>query len=401
MVAVTVATSLTEAREPSRHFTPWTAGYRLQPWNASTFAVLRDCEHLREMLHSLPSKDRSDLRWLQWSDYINDIYGTGAARSVDASTLQLFRGIALRNANTSVVDRRPWECGNVRASNVRAQGVRAIVVWPIAGPYAISAYARDNEWIEVYRSNYDAYAGGEGIGYGCWFHRAVGSGIWINTGRTIGMSRAEAARRFGLPRLRDGSVDPRSIRPPCLLRRGKSCACFWCVHRVQRPGESRSVIIGPASLDNDESRVQPWNASASCDAYKAALLPDDKNAAHELLSLPCLDGLWALGASAAGFETLQLVPSSGFSPSNEAEILVAREVCLGGRRTPLGACPPPGLDVRTGTMPRTSIVPTGALALPVSTRRFPRSPICRCNEKLASQLYPNMVLGGTLPMTCE
>ena len=383
-----------------RHVTAWSPATRIQPWNSSTYTTLRDCEHLRRLLRSLPSADADDALWNSpWAEYVDSIYGRGAARRVDARRLVLLRGVALRNSEHSVVDRRPWSCNGYNASNVRAQGVRAIVVWPTSGSHSPTAYASDNQWVEVYRSRYDDFAGGEGVGYGCWFHRAPGSGVWLNTGRTIGMSRTAAAARFGRESVRraDGSLDPRlSTSSPCLLRRGKSCACFWCVSRVpaQAPALLRPAqayfskhlgrteeaphspirLLGTANLESAASRIHPWNASASCAAYPR------QSGTEERFSLPCLDGLWALGAFHAGYDTVQLVASPGFAPLNEAEILVSREVCLSGRHEALGACPPAELEMRAG--------------LPGRRHR------CACDDQRSRNLFPTAAASGWLPMVC-
>ena len=160
----------------------WSPTTRLSPWNASIFAILQDCRHLHQLVSSLPSDDADDVRWASpWADYVDAVYGSGTARHIDARTLQFIRGVALRNASHSVVDRKPWTCVmdgmTYQASNVRAQGTRAVVIWHTSGAHSPSAYAADHKWIEVYRTTYDDFAGGEGLGYGCWFHRARGTGM--------------------------------------------------------------------------------------------------------------------------------------------------------------------------------------------------------------------------------
>ena len=84
-------------------------------------------------------------------------------------------------------------------------GSRAIVVWPTDGPFALGTFAGRNEWVEVYRQQVSSLWKPEGLGYGCWYHMARGTGMWVNVGRTVGLTRKEAARRFGSIALANGS----------------------------------------------------------------------------------------------------------------------------------------------------------------------------------------------------
>eukprot|EP00966_Prymnesium_polylepis_P186515 4323442-Prymnesium_polylepis.1 len=236
------------------HVHHWTPDSRLTPWNGSTYAALANCSHLLQLLASMPSDAPKDPRWHgPWAEYVEQLYGKGARshfsllprprRTVDVSRFTMLRGVALRNATHRVTDRALWHCGTHIASNVRAQGTRAILVWPTRGPAsrAASWAADDGQWIEVYRSDYGAAGGPEGLGYGCWFHGARGAGTWINVGRTLRLaSRADAVATIGtLGDVASGSpIEPLSThrtsaapRACAAAKRGGACGCYWCLAR--------------------------------------------------------------------------------------------------------------------------------------------------------------------------
>jgi hypothetical protein len=153
------------------HVLPWSPATRLAPWNASSYAALLNCSHVHTLLRSLPSDSPADPRWESpWADYVDAIYGGSAAGKVDARRFSLLRGLAIRNATHRVTDRNPWVCSSVTVSNVRAQGARAILVWHRSGPLSRETFSQDNEWLEVYRSDYDQF---NPEGLGCALHLSL------------------------------------------------------------------------------------------------------------------------------------------------------------------------------------------------------------------------------------
>lgn len=57
----------------------------------------------------------------------------------------------------------------------------------------------DNTWAEVVRVERKWHEYGEGGGFGCWFFRAVGSGVYMNTGRSLrAHNRSELAAKWNL-----------------------------------------------------------------------------------------------------------------------------------------------------------------------------------------------------------
>ena len=358
------------AKRADRKSQPWTRCTRLAPWDTSRFAYLRDCSHLKKLLETLPGPASDDPAWDAWIDYVDGVYGERASRRVDVRRFSLLRGIALKNAEHTVIDRTPWNCSTHTASNVRAQGSRAIAVWPVSGPMARTQFARDHEWIEVYRQQIDAN-NPEGLGYGCWFHRARGTGIWVNVGRTIGLTRTEARARFGGVTLPNGTrVDTFEAQERCKRTQPhKNCACFWCLSRHTGGAIiGHDLLLGPTRLDEDALRA-PWNATQLCPA---------PGSGEKAFSVPCLDGAWALNAAREGFDTVQLVPHASFATSNELELIVTGEACLSGRSRPLGACPPASL-IRTGV-----------------DARLP----CHCDDAALRTRFPSAAAAGWLPMKC-
>ena len=161
----------------------------------------------------------------------------------------------------------------------------------------------DHQWAEIHRTRMTApgmykkhaakdYAlAEEGVdGYGCWFNLLLppfpsgrGSGIFVNTGRSLVLPDREAASRY----FRSSENRARAT---------------WCRDNA---GLCLAVKGGGGGLD------------------------------------VCTDRCWAAKAHAAGFDTVQILRGPNYSP----ELIVSSSACL-SQKVPIGTCPPAQVELR-------------------------------------------------------
>jgi len=158
----------------------------------------------------------------------------------------------------------------------------------------VGPLSANNTWVEVTRTNLHGYLE-EGVDfYGCWFYAALGTGIWINTKRTVHVpSRFRASSMLAEQWLALHGLDPSSYKT----------------------NSFQVKLTAPAAL----KLVPP-----------RALLPHVKE--H-----------FPFFAHALGYDTVQsMTDSSGFR-----ELIVTSVECMQALH-PLGTCAPPGIDTRAG-----------------------------------------------------
>ena len=108
-------------------------------------------------------------------------------------------------------------------------------------------YASDGAWVEVSRIATPSYPT-EGSGYGCWWTAAVGSGVFLNLGRTRGFaSRVDAYQAMGsCPNSEhcQAAGPPGTPNASCDGVATPTCDAAWAPH-LRRNRYDSAQILGP------------------------------------------------------------------------------------------------------------------------------------------------------------
>lgn len=328
----------------------WRPGVRLVPYQRDAVWLLPNCAVASAFLRSLPDPHAPDAAWAPWERYLELVYGEKAARRVDIRGFNMFFGVA-----TS------WPPGNKSSALDCGRFVvhvpyLAAGMWPLPAVLVRRAgermVAESNAWVEVYRSRHRL--GPEGVGYGCWFYAARGTGQWVHLGRTRALRRRDAAGAFSLVRLPSGETQHMH---GSIARLRMHYACV----RAPPPAASRDelpLFVGAINLRDGVTKNKRLilTAERCAELPNAAELRLGDPAAGRMYVLPPADGVWALNARRAGYDSVQLYPSTR---AGHVEVLLGTDACMYAS-VPIQVCPPDGV----------------VIAGPDPARRQP----CRCRE---------------------
>lgn len=161
-----------------------------------------------------------------------------------------------------------------RSIGRRDNGRHAVVI--VQRPIAERTFAVPNSWVEVTRSSMGRSlrpgVPKEGLGFGCWYYAARGSGVWLSVGaRTVGFrTRPDAYAGLGKTK-----CDHRANSTGQMIRylTGGSCTFdFLWAEAVRRERRSATLQV----LDTTYRILGPTMGGASSFAFTAALDTSDK-----------------------------------------------------------------------------------------------------------------------------
>mmetsp|Transcript_9009 Transcript_9009/g.26162 ORF Transcript_9009/g.26162 Transcript_9009/m.26162 type:complete len:224 (+) Transcript_9009:391-1062(+) len=207
-------------------------------------------------------------------------------------------------------------CGNIRVMNglhISARASKSIYVRHTSsssGKMRVN-FARNGTMVEVEHEHAIPFP--EGVVFGCWSYIAVGSGIFVNAGATLVLSRPDEARRHhnfvadGV--MPDGSPGP-LVPAGQRFRRHLEHVCVWVPPRGPRSGAPLVALAGVVPRQTSNFPLE--RARAFClqvpGVARAAQLLDagplglgnaaldprtNRSAAGKLALLPALDGMLA------------------------------------------------------------------------------------------------------------
>ncbi|KAG8467129.1 hypothetical protein KFE25_000445 [Diacronema lutheri] len=297
---------LLDLADAARRVSVWREGTPLRPSSATDVLLLPNCSVARAFVASLPAAGAPARAWRPWRAYVDEVYGEPAAGLVSVADFNVFFGVALRWPPT-VPDQ--LACGAFTLFTTFLAAHRSprpsLVVRRPAERYD----AANGSYVEVYRSSH--YLAPEGVGYGCWFYMARGTGAWVHAGATRVVTRQYAGVAWGL--LADARARGTRRRVTALAPRGG----FLCVTLESPAAEPLCVGSADPRAASDSSRAPNEALRIGPELCTGALRSGGDAASTAgaprrgaLYALPVADGTWPLTARRLGLDSLQVVPTT-------------------------------------------------------------------------------------------
>jgi hypothetical protein len=315
---------------------PWVPGARLEATDPGRVYLIANCSVADAFVRSLPSESSDEVAWEPWRSYMAAVYGEPAAHRVNVSDFNFFWGVCL-----SWPPRVPDElaCSGFSLFSTYLAAHRASIpslqLRRVGDRYVVPR----GGMVEVFRSSH--LLAPEGVGYGCWFYMARGTGMWVRTGRTFITARHNANLMW------NNVLDEQSGTKRWVLKLAPRGA-FVCVAQG-RVTDELSVVghVNPRAAMPTKSRHPPQlhlrlGMCDSASAHATQALVQGKT----IYALPVADGTWPLRARQRHLDSLQIFPTTR---RGHIELVLATPACM-LRREPIGRCAPAGV-VFTGLNP--------------------------------------------------